>query len=169
MTIEDLRALVDYGGWTRTRLMEVLGGLAAEEFTRRVGPGHGSVRDTIVHIVSTDWGWLERCGGPARGPRLDPADYPTLASVASRWAAVEEATVRFLEGLSDADVAREVEYAGGAGVKCTMPIGELMRHAANHAVHHRGQLALHLRRLGYAPPALDLLYYFAERRGVRAW
>jgi hypothetical protein len=26
-------------------------------------------------------GWLDRCGGPERGPRLTPTDYPTVESV----------------------------------------------------------------------------------------
>jgi uncharacterized damage-inducible protein DinB len=40
-----------------------------------------------------------------------------------------------------------------------------MQHAANHGVHHRGQGAL----LGYVPGDLDLLYYYADKRGVPAW
>ncbi len=44
-----------------------------------------------------------------------------------------------------------------------------MQHAANHGVHHRGQVALLLRLLGYAPGNLDILVYYAEKLGVPAW
>jgi uncharacterized damage-inducible protein DinB len=39
----------------------------------------------------------------------------------------------------------------------SMPLGELVQHAANHGVHHRGQVALLLRSLGHAPGNVDIL------------
>jgi uncharacterized damage-inducible protein DinB len=53
--------------------------------------------------------------------------------------------------------------------KRSMPVGEVLQHAANHSVHHRGQVALLLRMLGYAPGFWDLLVYYGEKRGVAAW
>jgi uncharacterized damage-inducible protein DinB len=43
-----------------------------------------------------------------------------------------------------------------------------MHHAAVHAVHHRGQVALLLRTLGYEPGNFDLLLYVGEKRSVPA-
>jgi uncharacterized damage-inducible protein DinB len=43
-----------------------------------------------------------------------------------------------------------------------------MQHAAVHAVHHRGQVALLLRTLGYVPGNFDWLLYVGERRSVPA-
>ena len=44
-----------------------------------------------------------------------------------------------------------------------MPLGELLLHAANHGVHHRGQVSLLLRLLGQSPENFDLFLYFAAR------
>ena len=169
MTIKDLEVLYDYGYWANRRLFEVIAQLTPEQFTRPVAGGHGSIRNTMVHVLSAEAGWLDRCGGPKRGPRLNPDDFPTIESVIQAWDRVEAQVRAFLARLKDADMARNAEYATDRSEKVSMPLGELMQHAANHAVHHRGQIALLLRLLGHAPGNFDILFYFAEKRGVRAW
>jgi uncharacterized damage-inducible protein DinB len=71
--------------------------------------------------------------------------------------------------LKDDDLDRSVEFVNTRAEKRSMPLGELMQHAANHGVHHRGQVALLLRLLGYAPGNLDILVYYADKLGVPAW
>ena len=169
MTVKDLEALYDYGYWANKKLFDVIAQLTPEQFTRHVGGSYGSIRNTLVHILSAEWGWLSRCGGPERGPRLDPADYPTAESLNQTWSKVEGYVREFLSKLNDEDLARNAEYMNDAGQKRSMPLGELMQHAANHGVHHRGQVALILRLLGYTPGNFDILFYYAEKHGVPAF
>lgn len=169
MTVNDLQRLFDYGYWANERLFRVISQLTPEEFTRSVAGSYGSVRNTLVHALSTEWGWLDRCGGPERGPRLEPDAYPTAESLISDWGRVETYMRGHLAGLEDGDLARDVEYEGAGGAIRSMPLGELLHHAANHGVHYRGQIALLLRELGYAPGNVDLLFYCADKHGVPAW
>jgi len=169
MTVKDLEDLYDYSYWANRKLFRVISQLTPEEFTRHVAGSYGSVRDTMVHAFSAEWGWLGRCGGPERGPRLNPDDYPTVESLMEAWNKVEVYVREFLSKLKDEDMARNAEYTNDRGEKRSMPLGELMQHAANHGVHHRGQVALLLRLLGHAPGNLDILVYYADKRGVTAW
>ena len=123
----------------------------------------------MVHLLSAEWGWLSRCGGPERGPRLNPADYPTVEALIEVSGKVGVHVRDFLSELKDEDLARNVEYTNDRGEKRSMPLGDLMQHAANHGVHHRGPVALLLRLLGYAPGNLDILVYYADKLGVPAW
>ncbi|MBZ5550871.1 MAG: DinB family protein [Acidobacteriia bacterium] len=164
MTVEDLEVLFDYGYWANKQLFGVLSQLSAEEFTQPVAGSYGSVRNTMVHILSAEWGWLDRCGGTRRGAALDASDYPTLASLVERWQQVEGYVREFVSTLRDEDLDRIVEFAIGSGPKQAMRLGELMHHAANHAVHHRGQVALLLRILGYVPGNFDILVYYPRSR-----
>lgn len=123
----------------------------------------------MVHLLSTEWGWFSRCGGPERGPRLNPADYPRAESLIEAWSKVEGYVREFLSELKDEDLACNVEYMIDRVEKRSMPLGELLQHAANHGVHHRGQVALLLRMLGYAPGNFDILFYYANKRDVPAW
>jgi uncharacterized damage-inducible protein DinB len=168
MTVKDLETLFDYGYWANRKLFEAMSGLTDEQFTQTLPGSEGSIRNTMVHVLSAEWGWVDRCGGPRRGARLDPADYPTAATLVETWTQVESAVREFLATLRDEDLARDVEFAIGGTEKRSMPLGELMHHAANHGVHHRGQVALRLRLLGYAPRDFDLLFYYVEEHGMAA-
>ena len=96
-----------------------------------------------------------------------PLDYPTLASVRDRWEEVERHVRDFLSKLRDADLERAVEWAVGAGPKHTSLLGDLLRHAAIHGVHHRGQVALLLRLLGHTPGNFDILFYYERAQTER--
>ena len=169
MTVKDLEDLYAYGYWANKKLLQAASQLTPDQFTQNVAGSYGSIRNTLVHVLSAEWGWLSRCGGPERGPALKPTDYPTVESVVHTWGKVEAYMHAFLSKAKDEDLARHAEYLNPRGEKRSMPLGEMMQHAANHGVHHRGQVALLLRLLGHVPGDFDLIYYYAERRGVSAW
>jgi uncharacterized damage-inducible protein DinB len=168
MTVKDLQMLFDYGYWANRKVFDVVSQLTTEEYTRAVAGSYGSVRNTLVHIMSAEWGWLDRCGGPQRGPALNAADYPTFAVLRDQWTKIEDHMRTFLAALRDEDLDRIVEFTLGPTGKRAMPVGELLHHAANHAVHHRGQVALLLRALGHAPGNFDVLFYYGEQQRVAA-
>jgi len=169
LTIIDLERLFDYGYWANRKLIAVISELTPEQFTQEVAGSYGSIRNTLVHTLSAEWGWLDRCGGAKRGPALKPDDYPTVQALIETWSIVESRVREFLSNLRDEDLARTVEFTNPKGEKRSMPLGELMQHAANHGVHHRGQVALMLRSIGRAPGNVDLLFYDAERHSSLSW
>lgn len=169
MTVKDLQILYDYAYWVNEKLFAVLAAMDTAEFTSPVTGSPKSIRDTMVHVLSAEWGWLDRCGGHKRPGRLKPTDFSTVEQMVALWRSVETHVRAFLVTLTDADLIREVAYPGAGGVERKMPLGELMHHAANHAVHHRGQVAMMIRMAGYTPGNFDLLFYYAEQRGTPAW
>jgi uncharacterized damage-inducible protein DinB len=161
MTVQDLEELYDYSYWANKKLFGVISQLTPEEFTRQVAGSSASIRNALVHAMSAEWGWLSRCGGPERGARLEPADFPTLQSVTDTWSNVEMMVRDFLSKLKNEDLGRKTDFTGERGEARSLPLGSLMHHAANHNVHHRGQVSLLLRMLGYAPGNIDILIYYA--------
>jgi uncharacterized damage-inducible protein DinB len=159
LRVSDLEQLYDYSYWANKRLFAVIEQLTPEEFCRPVAGSYGSIRNTLVHVLSAEWGWLDRCGGPPRGPKLDPANYPTFESLVSAWNTIEQSMRTFLSGLHDEDLAREIEFSFNPAEKHSKPIGRLLHHGAVHGIHHRGQVALLLRTLGRAPGNFDLLFF----------
>jgi uncharacterized damage-inducible protein DinB len=163
MTVKDLQILFDYSYWANRRLFEVLSQLSTEQFIQPLSGSYGSVRNTMVHVLSAEWGWLDRCGGHWRGASLVASDYPTAASVIEQWRQVEVWMGEFLENLRDQDLDRVVEFAFGDGPKYARRVGDLLHHAAIHGIHHRGQISMLLRSLGYAPGNYDILFYYGRQ------
>ena len=168
MTVKDLEVLYDYGYWANGKLFDVISQLTPEQFTQPVAGSYGSIRNTLAHILSAEAGWLSRCGGPERGPSLDAADFPTVESLMQAWQTVEAQVRNFLATLKDEDLTFDVEFVIGGAEKRSMPLGELMQHAATHGVHHRGQVTLLLRLLGYTPGNFDILFYFRDKHDIRS-
>lgn len=169
MTVADVLFRYEYGWWANKKLFAVISRLSTEEFTRDVAGSYGSIRNTLVHTMSAEWGWLERCGGEKRGPKLEGSAYPTLDSVSDQWAKVEGHVRAFLAGLKDADLRRSIEFQFPGGPKQQSTMEEMLLHAANHAVHHRGQVSMIVRMLGRAPGDVDLMLYYGDLKGVRVW
>lgn len=167
MTAHDLRLLYEYDRWANGKLFDVVSLLSPEQFTSHAAGAYGSIRNTMVHVLSAEWGWIDRCGGAPRGERLKAADYPTVESLLQLWSTIQEHLREFLSQLTDEDLRRTVEYDFGHG-RTTSNVEELMQHAALHAVHHRGQVALLLRSLGMVPGNFDILFFYAERRASPA-
>ena len=168
MTVNDLKGIFDYGYWANEKLFDIVSQLPTQQFTQPVAGSYGSIRNTLVHILSAEWGWLSRCGGPERREPLRPDDYATVESLLETWSKVEGYVREFLSNLQDEDLERNVEILNPHGEKRRMALGELMQHAAIHGIHHRGQVALLLRLLGYVPGNFDMLFYYASKRGLVA-
>jgi uncharacterized damage-inducible protein DinB len=96
MTVKDLERIYDYGYWANRKLFKVISQLTPEQFIQDVAGSYRSIRNTLVHTLSAEWGWLDRCGGTARGGPLKAADYPTVASLVERWEQVERYMLRAL-------------------------------------------------------------------------
>ena len=161
MRVEDLERLYAHNYWANQKLLGVISQMPTEQFTQTVAGSYESIRNTLVHVMSAEWGWLDRCGGPERGERLNPEDYPTVDSLIVAWNRVEGYMRAFLAGLSDEDLARIIEFSLG-GPTHRIPLGHLLQHGAIHAVHHRGQVAMLLRMLGHSPGNFDLVLYDVE-------
>ena len=101
MTKDDIQLLYEYDRWANNRVFEAVSTLGAEEFTRDLGGSFRSVRDTLVHIIGCEWGWLTCWKEPSPssafvtdlwtrlGALFHPNAFPDVAAVQLKWAEVE--------------------------------------------------------------------------------
>jgi hypothetical protein len=60
MTKDDIQLLYEYDHWANNRVLQAVSALSAEEFTRDLGGSFRSVRDTLVHIVGSEYSRFHR-------------------------------------------------------------------------------------------------------------
>jgi|SRR5579872_5080525 len=173
MNKEDIQLLFEYDRWANHSVLQAASTLSGEQFTRDLGGSFASVRDTLVHIVSGEWGWLTIWKESALtsefvtelwdriGVTFDPKAYCDIASVRLKWAEVEREQIEFVNGVTDESLARMLP------IRTThLSLGHLMQHMANHSTYHRGQVSLMMRQLGAQPVATDFARFLLVGRGA---
>lgn len=160
MGTELIRGLYDYHRWANHRLFDVAAGLG-EAVTRDMGK-HWSVptvKGMFAHIYGADSIWLTRWRGMSP-PRIPgDADFATLADLRQAWDRLEAEQRVFVEGLTEADLARPVTYKNTQGAQFAVALGPLLQHVANHATHHRSEIATMITLISGSPPDTGINTY----------
>jgi len=107
MLVAALQALYAYNTLATERILDTTSALSVEQWLAPQTAGRGSVRDTLVHLMSGQRGWLLAWGGTLppelSGPgQLMPEPYPDLAAVRSLFNTVDGATRAFVDTLTEA-------------------------------------------------------------------
>jgi uncharacterized damage-inducible protein DinB len=164
MNLSDIKNLLDYTEWANELAMEAAVKLPDEGLRRDFGISHKSIFGTLLHMAGAEWIWLERWHG--RSPRKAEAwslwtneSCCDLAQLKDRWGEVVDRRARYVSELDDERLAADMHYKLLNGDASSMPLVDQMRHVANHATMHRGQVVGMIRQLGLDPPSTDLLFY----------
>lgn len=163
MNRQDILTLYDYNAWANARVLGTVEPLPAEAFLRDLKNSFPSVRDTLAHILGAEWIWLRRWHGESPSTLLLATEFPSLASLKDRFAAIEQERRAFLDGLSEDRLTQPLHYRNTAGKAFTLPLVHSLQHVVNHGTYHRGQLTTMLRQLGAKPESTDLSRFFLER------
>jgi uncharacterized damage-inducible protein DinB len=175
MNKDDIQLLFEYDRWANKSVLQAASTLSGEQFTRDLGGSFKSVRDTLVHIVSGEWGWLtiwkERALTSEFVTKLwdrievtfDPKAYGDIAAVRTKWGEVEREQIDFVSGVTDESLMRMLP------IRTThLSLAHLMQHMANHSTYHRGQVSMMMRQLGGKPVATDFARFLLVGRSEAA-
>jgi len=157
VSLAAIHELFAHNYWARDRQLQVCAALTEEQFLRNLDSSFGSVRDTLVHLIETEWIWLERWLGKSPQSTLSPQEFPSLSAVTEKWNAVEREMRKFLATLTDEALVKPVTYLSQKGDSFTYELWRPMLHLITHQSYHRGQVATLLRQLGFEPPTVDFL------------
>jgi len=166
MSVAMIRDLYEYHRWANCRLFDFASALGEETCARDVGAqfSHPRVTRMFGHLYGAEHLWLRRWKGTS--PTNQPgAELTTMAAVRQPWDVLEAEQTAFLDALRDADLARVVEYKSTEGKVFRAPLGPLLQHVANHATHHRSEIATMVTMLSGSPPDTGINTWILLRTG----
>jgi uncharacterized damage-inducible protein DinB len=166
--VDVVRAVYGYHGWANRRLFAAARELGPD-VVRDVGAQFSfpTVKGIFAHIVGADRIWLDRFTEKPAGRLLGDADFASMDAIRNAWEALEGEQREFLAALTSSDLARPVHYTSGlmGGRALTLPLGGLLLHVANHATHHRSEIATMITMLKGSPPGTDRVIYELMQTG----
>ena len=169
MTKDEVQLLYEYDRWANNRVLQAVSALTPEQLTRDLGGSFRSVRDTLVHIIGGEWGWLTYWKQPSHSPAFladlwdrhdtlfSPDAFPNLAAVRLKWAEVEKEQTEFVNSVTEEALERMLPFR-----TTQLSLAHLIQHLVNHSTYHRGQVAVMMRQLDAKPLPTDFHVFLLE-------
>ncbi len=158
MDADSLLAFVRFHAWANDRILTTAAGLSDEGFRRNGVLDHGSVFDTLRHLVDVDWSWREFCAGNDVGEtyawdhRFTLDDLPSIHA----FCIDEDARLRsYVSALDEVALTEPLAMSDEPGD--LIPRWLIVAHIVNHGTQHRSELARYLTDCGHSPGEMDLL------------
>ena len=164
MDLIDITQLFKYTEWANELAIDAAAKLSDDKLRMDVCISHRSIFETLLHMAGAEWIWLERWHGrsPAKADawsQWTPQSCPDLAALTDKWSGLADHRWKYLSELDEKTLASELPFKLLSGDPSSMRLVDQMRHVANHATMHRGQVVGMIRQLGIDPPSTDLLFY----------
>jgi uncharacterized damage-inducible protein DinB len=159
--------LYRYNHWATDRVLTAASGMSAEQLEVAGHAGHGSVRETFIHLLETQRAWISWLDGSmepmaAMRRRIDRESVRTVADIRAHWRAIEEQTFGLLERLTEEELESALHMETPWIPATERPMWTLLVHVANHGTQHRSEIAAMLTEHGHSPGYLDVLFYLLE-------
>ncbi|HRE48288.1 MAG TPA: DinB family protein [Aggregatilineales bacterium] len=173
MNRDDIYLLYDYNDWADRRILTMCAKISHEQYTAptTIGTGYGSLRATLVHIVSAMQLWRMLFTDPPNVYRseedhtaleLTEAEFPTLSVLEKRWQEERDTLRAYLNTLDDGKVKGVLRYTLPNGIVRERVLWHCLVHLVNHGTQHRSEAAVLLTGYGQSPGDIDMTVFLNE-------
>lgn len=162
MRVADVRSLYVYNEWANARIFSAVTGLDEQVFAEPRGSSFSSIRDTVAHIVTSEWVWLRRWRGESPSAVPEWGSLKEATALRRKLDEIEADRAALLQDLSDGNLTTPLAYRNLQGDEFSQPLEDQLIHVVNHSTYHRGQVATLCRQAGSPMPATDLIVFKRE-------
>ncbi len=163
-----IRILIDHTDWSNDRLLDAAKPLSDEQLDRDMAIGPGSLRRTLLHILSGECVWLRRWRGESETRWPDEGERVGVGTLRLRFDVNRRERDAFLDrlaaeqGRGGTDLARVQPYRDSKGTMYRATLGDMLIQGVMHSKHHQAQAVNIVRRAGGDWPELDYMYRVRE-------
>ena len=155
MTPDVVRTLLDYHYAEQHKVWQnCILKLEPGQYTLDTKYSHGSIRDSLIHVLNGERTWLARARGDAAATPHLADDFPDRAALGEGFAEVEAEVRAFASGLDEAGLAAPAPYISAAGEHIDNRVWHILLHIANHGLIHRAEIMS--MSAGMGGPSFDL-------------
>ncbi|MBO0780017.1 MAG: DinB family protein [Ktedonobacteraceae bacterium] len=147
-----------YNLWANLRLLDACAQLSDAQMDATTEGIFGSVRETLVHMLSSEEGYARSVTGnlPTTPQLGELSTFPGFDELRRRAERSGEALIRFAEQAGQADLNKILHLDGGT---YDASVTIVLIQALNHTIDHRSQISTLLSQQGIEPPDLDSWSY----------
>ena len=148
--IRSFRKLAYNNALANHRLLQACAALKPGEFEAPRTSFFPSLKETLNHIITVDWFYVDGLEGGTLGFQAFEVDEPfdDVSSLAEAQAKVDQRLIALCEALTPEKLASTVRLHRGARIQ-EERMEDVLAHLFQHQTHHRGQV--HGRPAGRAP------------------
>jgi uncharacterized damage-inducible protein DinB len=159
--------------WSNLRLLRACAALDDAKFAAPRTGFFPSLKDTLNHIVTVDWLYVDALEGAVAGRPVNPdaarffeppAPFATCATLAQAQHEVDRRLIALCADLGDLSPTVSIQRTDHVQRE---PLVRVLAHLFQHQIHHRGQAHAMLAGTAVQPPQLDE-FFLAEEAPLRA-
>lgn len=170
--LELIQLFYGYDSWASDQLLTSLAPLNREEYNAPGCSGHGSIRATLAHLLSTQYSWFSWYDGSmtveeAIPFKLAEEETETLDAARERWAINDKKMHQFVDSQTEQSLREDRAFTLANGYSSSLQLGRMLLHTANHGTHTRAQIIAGIRRAGHDPGNFEMLNFLLTNSQVR--
>lgn len=153
--------LADFNNWADNRAIDWLTQITDKQWSQVAISSFGSIRDTVVHIVSAKKIWIDFWTDVQDPVYLSSEFMGTREDLIDIWKTTSAEVKSFIENYPIENYTNEIYVRKPDGELSAMEFRKTFPHMINHATYHRGQLVTLLRQSGFLNLSnTDLFTYY---------
>ena len=164
MSLKYIQLMFDYNVWANDLILTKAGEITPEQLKAKTNFPWGSLYNTLIHVMDTEYGWRNLCQYNRRTPVLDQEhQFETLTDVTTLWQKERADMQDYLDSLTEDDLDGVTSYNVPDGVRERI-LWHCLLHIVNHGTQHRSECAQILTDFGQSPGDIDLMLFLNQRK-----